>query len=191
MEGIIAFIKDIIVSPILATVILIVSAALIFLPDNLTGNISNSKFLADNGTWIFVAMTGSFAILFIQLITYIGKIIGQKVTESKIKTHRESILSNLTYDDKVILTPYIVNKSRSRILDGYNGNVRRLMANGILYYGSDKGALSPTWGGPPTAHFNINIGDEAYEFLLENSHLLNLTPEEIESEAQAASLRQG
>jgi len=110
----------------------IVAGSLLFGPDPLLKKLGLDLFIADYKKFIGVAFLCVNALLFAHFIGFLFAKINKKWKNRKFLKQCRARLHSLTPDEKKILSGYVVNNTRSQILDYRDGVVSGLEAEKII-----------------------------------------------------------
>jgi hypothetical protein len=147
--------------------IAIVCGVLLFLPKEALDQIGLLKFSQDYRQWLgfgFLASTTLWSVAMASMAwSWFGKTIRRKSIQKRIIKK----LNSLTEDEKQILRYYISKNTRANMLKIDDGVVQELAAEGIIYRSASMGNI--------IEGFAHNISDIAWDYLHENSHVLNGT----------------
>lgn len=179
-KGIREFFSEIFASPSKSIAILVVCLLLLFAPNTLKQSTGLGKIIESYGAYIYIVGAISLSSLIIQSSRISYNYIMAKLNASKARRERDVYLSSLQYYEKLVLSKFIGNKSKSYILDANSGAVIRLQAAGIIYPAGHAVQTLTIYDEVPTLKSNYIIIDHAYNLLIEHPEYLQLTAEEQE-----------
>ena len=116
--------------------------AMLFLPDSVLVNFGIDTFVKDNKTVIGIIDLFIISVLIIQFFYWIFGKINKKRIEKQDSENLYAALKNLSPQEKLILSGYIINKTKSRKLSITDGVANGLEDLKILYKSSSMGNLS-------------------------------------------------
>lgn len=122
-------IREFITNSTLLISVLLVTVAIIFLPDTLASKMGVAPIRQSNVLWLSIALLIAGSILLAKILVFIG----QKIWETILFRKKRQILYNLSRDEKDILKQFIDNDCSAIYVDMRNGVSAGLIAYGVLY----------------------------------------------------------
>ena len=164
----------------LAWPLVIVSALLLWGPDDFKNGLGLQPFIDEyrkwlGGVFLFFLVLGLQPIVPFLTKKFIEKQKQKKEEEERIKQENElqkqaeAKMKSLTPGEKNILLHYIQNNTRTQDLSIQNGDVSKLISDGFIYlaskvsYGGRRGSFT----------FPVNITDWAWGYIHENPEILD------------------
>lgn len=153
----------------LAWPLVIVSALLLWGPDNFKSGLGLETFIKEYRKWLGVV----FLFFLVVGLQPLGPLFMRKVNDvySRLKGERKAVvkLKDLTPSEKEILRYYLEKYTRTQDLSIQNGDVSKLISNGFIYrasqvsYGGMRGSFT----------FPVNITDWTWNYIRKNPSVLD------------------
>lgn len=178
MEQVLAVIKEAIRNPFFTFLLVLVSGTILFLPQETRIQLGIETFRNQHSAAIFIVFVTVSGALAYHLVNRLVSQIAEKKSRRIRKEAFENSLKALTYEEKMLIHPYVFDEKRGVYLDVMQGEVASLLRSGVLIYLNNTGMQSASIWGTMSARFLIGIQEEALQYLKENPELLNPTEEQ-------------
>ena len=163
-------------SPRYLVPIALASGFLLFSPPQYLATLGLDSFVSSYRAWIGLVFVVSAALLATSFFLQAWSWSKGKFKKFQSKAAAQNRLKNLTAEEKVILHGYIMNQTRTQVLDFASGIVKGLEHEGIIYQASPLGTLIDG--------FAYNIQPWAWEYL--NNHKELLAESDTDNERSTA-----
>jgi hypothetical protein len=146
---------------------LVATALLLFLPDNIVGQMGLTEFRAAHRSEIGAVLVGSASLLAVQILLAVGRFIKRRWRNWRFKRNARTILEQLTEAEKDFLRPFILDGENTVYESIYDGVANGLQAQGVIYRASNMSVP-----GQPGILFPWNLQPHARKTLNDNLYLL-------------------
>jgi superinfection exclusion protein B len=142
-----------------ARAICVITGVILFLPQKYLAVIGIGSLVVTYRQWIGILFLISLVFALRDVFNVLGMLIDGKMTHSLSKKK----LHNLTREEKILLSHYIYENTKTQKLNPFSGVVNGLVYENIIYRAAQMGVEG----------IDYNIQDWAWDYLQENKHLIN------------------
>lgn len=186
MEGLVKGLIDLIwSSEKYASVVVLASGILLFVPANWLARIRVDRFVDNYGDVIGLVFVVSGSFVLVEPLSWLGGVLKSTYTQRKLRKAIESVLSELDEREKAVLREFYIEDKRTLVLPVEHPVVEGLISEGILEV---VGSRPLVWDrGRGYRRFSVRIGSEVSRYL--SPEMLGMPSEPTEEELRELSRR--
>ena len=117
--------------------VFLAASATIFLPTSVTDKIGLTEFRGDHRTELGLAFLCSGSLLLMHAILIVGNFLARPIYRRRFVRDIRETLSNLTYEEKLFLRPYIHEGENTNVASYSDGIANGLVAKKVVYRASN------------------------------------------------------